>query len=530
VSEAISRYREKAAQYWNAFNKSQKIMLISVAVLTILTIILLTIYFSRTEYSLAYTNLDPTDAAAIKNYLDSSGIPYRFSQDGKSIGVPSTMVADVKIGVESQNIIRNGAIGYGIFRDNISSFGMTENQFELLSVDARAGEIQRLIKSMNGVSNALVLLNVPKDSVFLNTSGTDMATASVSVTFIPGFRPEQGMIDTMYNLVSKSVANLPLENISIANANQNEELLPSSKNGTDFNQSLNLAAQQFQIRKQFEMDIQKNVQQLLGTVLGRDKVVVSVVASMNFDKENRQEQIFSPVVDQKGIERSIQEIQKSYSSTAGDQNGGVAGTGPSDIPTYPAASESGTNTNSEELQKTVNFEVNEITKQVIASPYAVKDLTINVGIEPPIPDDPTSLTQETKDAVQRILMNVVAASLADNGKTFTDDDLSRKVMVFSSAFQGKQTLPSETGAVNYLLYGVAGLAFAIAAAGGYWAIRRRKAGIVEEDLSASNLMEQPTIDIENASQENQVRKELESLAKKKPEEFVNLLRTWLVDE
>jgi flagellar M-ring protein FliF len=36
--------------------------------------------------------------------------------------------------------------------------------------------------------------------------------------------------------------------------------------------------------------------------------------------------------------------------------------------------------------------------------------------------------------------------------------------------------------------------------------------------------------MENVSNESQVRKQLESLAKKKPEEFVNLLRTWLVDE
>jgi flagellar M-ring protein FliF len=40
----------------------------------------------------------------------------------------------------------------------------------------------------------------------------------------------------------------------------------------------------------------------------------------------------------------------------------------------------------------------------------------------------------------------------------------------------------------------------------------------------------PSIDLENIANENQVRKQLESLARRKPDEFVNLLRTWLVDE
>ena len=47
---------------------------------------------------------------------------------------------------------------------------------------------------------------------------------------------------------------------------------------------------------------------------------------------------------------------------------------------------------------------------------------------------------------------------------------------------------------------------------------------------AAGKAELPTIDIENVTNDNQVRKQLETLAKKRPEDFVNLLRTWLVDE
>jgi flagellar M-ring protein FliF len=39
-----------------------------------------------------------------------------------------------------------------------------------------------------------------------------------------------------------------------------------------------------------------------------------------------------------------------------------------------------------------------------------------------------------------------------------------------------------------------------------------------------------TLELDNMSNETQVRKQLNQLAQKKPEEFVNLLRTWLVEE
>jgi flagellar M-ring protein FliF len=236
-------------------------------------------------------------------------------------------------------------------------------------------------------------------------------------------------------------------------------------------------------------------------------------------------------INQKGIEISLQELSKSYTNDGGSTNGGIAGTGTTDIPTYQGASGSG-KTNSEENQKTVNYEVNRITNDIDSSPYVVKDLTINVGIEPPIKDDPNSLTQETKDQVQQILVNVVRAALADSGQTLTDADLSKKVTVFAHSF----AVPESTGAANrnaYWLYsGLGALAMALVAGGWLIVARRRKAERLAAEAEAATVpkVELPTIDFDNESTESQVRRQLESLAKKKPEEFVNLLRTWLVDE
>lgn len=60
--------------------------------------------------------------------------------------------------------------------------------------------------------------------------------------------------------------------------------------------------------------------------------------------------------------------------------------------------------------------------------------------------------------------------------------------------------------------------------------RRKKEEEEEEELPLPLPPEFPSINLDTITNESQVRKQLETLAKKKPDEFVNLLRTWLADE
>jgi flagellar M-ring protein FliF len=525
--------RQSALSWWKAYSTKQKLLFASVFVALVVGIGILIAMMSATEYSTAFTNLTATDAANVKAYLEENQIPYKLSADGTSIGVPSTMVADVKVDVTAQGMVKNGAIGYELFRENMSSWSMTDSQFDVIDADARAGEIQRLIQSMTGVASAEVLLHMPKDSVFLRDT-QEMATASAVVSFKPGYPPDQAKIDTIYNLVAKSVPNLTIDHITISD--QNGELMPSSKLGEVGVSSL--VEQQLRIKKQFESDLQRNVTNFLTPLIGKGNVIVSVVSSLNFDKKTTDQNLVTPVTEGTGIAIS-RETNEERSEGTSNPIGGVAGTGTTDIPGYPSADAS-KNTSSDKASRIENFEINRIRNQIVSSPYVVQDLSISVGLNNRTPDGATAppIEQETIAQVRTLLQSIVAASLANNGQQLGQEQIAGRVSVIARNFETTTTAKPLTW-TDMLLYGAIGALTLLVVGAVVFALIRRRRKALDAQVPVPTPVQAPLEEEEyeltitelgKANNNNQIKKQLEFLAKKKPEEFANLLRTWLAED
>jgi flagellar M-ring protein FliF len=526
VNERLLQYWTNVKQYWNRFNKTSKFMIVGIFIAMILTIVLFVYNNSKIEYATAFTDLQPNDAASITKYLKDNTIPYKMSEDGKSIGVPRKMVSQVKVDIVGQGLTKSGSIGWGVFREN-SIFGKTDAQTRIMEMEALQGELEQLINTNVAIAGSKVLITRQDDGVFLRQN--QPPTASIMVNTKPGYVLDQLKIDTMYQLVSKSVPNLTVENITISD--QNGDLLPYSKTSAGQVGATNAAAQQFQIKKDFEQDLRKEITRQLGSIAGANNVMPMVVATFNYDKKTQNNDLVTPVNGENGIVVSSNVNEKS---STGASNGGVSGTGETDVPTYPSGTNAGTGT-SEESNRTYNYEFNRIKEVIESQPFFVNDLMISVGL-----NRNANLTDATKTAIQRMLTSLVATSLANNGRTYTNDELAAKVTVFDETFAEAAPGAQTAGGTNWLLYGgIGAAAAALAAVGGFVvASRRRKSrelAAMEEEaaIMAQNSnakAEFPSIDLDNLTNENQARKQLEQLAKKKPEEFVNLLRTWLVDE
>lgn len=525
MNERLAQYRDKVSGIWNNFSNKQKILLISTLAIIIVALSVLTVQFTKTEYEVAFQELNANDAAAVMQYLDSASIPYQLSASGTTISVPTAQAAQAKVGVGSQGLIQNGSIGMSAFDQSTNAIGMTENEFDVKYNNALNGEVQQLLSRMEGVKSAKAIINLPKENIFAGLEEADKASASVVMDFQPGFRPSQQAIDGYFNLVKTAVPNLPVENITITN---NEyELIPTIKGGQG---GISSGVQEnMALQKKFENDVKLKVEQFLSEIAGDRKIKVLVASKLSFDKVSSKEQLVTPV-DQdrmKGIEISVQDIQESFSGSNGN-TGGVAGTGEQDVPGYPGGDTSGSS-ESEKSQSTINYEVNRIARDIISSPYTVKDLTINVSVETPEGEE---VDANISRSINTILTNIVRASLADSGTEFTEQQLTQKVSVVP------QYVPAAPTNANFLslsspwLWGIGAAVLALVAGAIIMIVRnrRKQEEELEDELSLPTPAEFPSINLESVTSESQVRKQLESLAKKKPDEFVNLLRTWLADE
>lgn len=527
MNERLLQNWTSLKQFWNKFNRTYKFMIVGTMVLTLAIIGLVIYNNSKVEYATAFTDLQPNDASSITKYLADSGIPYRMSTDGTTIGVPRNMVSQVKVDVVGQGLNKSGSIGWGVFREG-NLLGLTNDQTRIMELEALQGELEQLINTNVAVSSSKVLVTQPgKNSVFIRDK--EAPTASVVVNVKPGYTLDQQKIDTMYLLVSKSVENLAVDNITISDSNG--DLLPYSKSAAGTFNAGNAAATQFQIKREFEQDLRKEIMRMLGQIVGPDRVVPMVVATLNFDKKSRSSNLVTPVNGDSGIVVSSQVNEKS--STNGT-TGGVTGTGQTDVPTYPAGTDNSSG-KAEESSRTFNYDFNKIKEEIESQPFYVQDLTLSVGLD----SSAGGVTPEMKGNVQKMLANLVGTSLANNGRTLTAEELASKVTVFDQTFAASAEAAASASQANWLLYGLIGLGVAALAAGGGFVVasRRRKAkqAAMEEAESAAAAaapakVEFPTIDLDHITNDNQARKQLEQLAKKKPEEFVNLLRTWLVDE
>ncbi|MEK0316044.1 flagellar basal-body MS-ring/collar protein FliF [Cohnella sp. 56] len=527
MNERWARLKEKLTGFWNQYSKKQKWILASSAAFIIIFIIFIAVLLTRTEYEIAFQDLDSGDAAAIMEYLNGSGIPYKLGDGGASISVPSASADKVRVDVGSQGLVQNGSIGFAELSKSSSTIGTTDQEFKVKYRNALNGEVQQLLQGMQGVKKAKVLINLPEESVFLNDADRELATASVQMTFKPGYRPKQEEIDSYYKLVKTSVPNLEYDGITITSTTA--DLAPSAKLGGTGTLGGTALDQQFAIQKQYESGVKTNIQQILAKTVGMDNFVVSVVSTLNFDQKSTQLDLVKPLDNNDGKGFVVSEQNQSESTTGGTGTaGGVAGTGSTDVPNYPSGGTSGT-ASSESSSSTTNYEPSREKTNIAYAPYQVKDLAISVAV------DSAVMTPEKQAELETMLRKNVRILLADSGQTLSDTDLANRVSVVSQAFSDEKEGGSGLSTSSLLLAGIGVAALALLGGAGYMIYRRRKNAREAEEAAAQALLEAPraelpTIDIESVTNESQVRKQLEGLAKRKPDEFVNLLRTWLVDE
>lgn len=525
MKERLTKIGTDLKQFWSSRTKRQKTTYIGSAAAVIIFAAFLTYFLSRTEFVPLYSDVSRAEIGRIKEELDVQGIPSQIAPGGTSILVPKERVDDLLVTLAAEGYPNTGTIDYSFFSQN-AGFGTTDNEFNMIKLASMQTELANLIKGIQGVQDANVMLTLPTQSVFLNET-VQSASAAIMLKTEPGHQFTESQITALYNLVSKSLPNLSTDDIVIMNQYSEYFDLKSSNQSIGTN-----VVNQMDLKKTIERDLQRKVQMMLGTMLGQDKVVVSVTTDIDFKQENRQENLVDRIdEDLDSLAISVQRITESFSGNGAVAGGVPEGEDPTDNRTNFVE---GNNANGdyERLEETINNEVNRIRKDIVESPYKIRDIGIQVMMEP-------SDGNNVEGDIRNILETIISTSI---DKTYLPAELPgdywrSKIAITTQNFDGKLVnIPqSSKSAIPWWVYAIGAALLAVIAilVIAYFRKRRQEseleeALILEEQREALHVED---INMEQNETEATLRKkQLEKMAKDKPEEFAKLLRTWIAED
>lgn len=349
-------------------------LIFAVAVL-VAVVVGLWLWSRAPDYKVLYSNLSDQDGGAIITALQQANIPYKFSDSGGAILVPSEQVHEMRLRLASQGLPKSGSVGFELM-DN-EKFGISQFAEQVNYQRALEGELERTIESLSTVKSARVHLAIPKPSVFVRDH--EAPSASVLVNLFPGRMLDEGQVVAITHMVASAVPDMPPRGVTIVDQDGNLLTQPPSGAGLD--------ASQLKYVQQVERNTQQRIDAILAPLFGAGNAHSQVSADVDFSQVEQTSENYGPNGNpQQAAIRS----QQNSSDTEMSQGAasGVPGAlsnqppQPASAPINAPSGASGTSTTpiSERKDATTNYELDKTVRHVQQSMGNIKRLSVAVVV------------------------------------------------------------------------------------------------------------------------------------------------------
>lgn len=307
-------------------NGQKNLMTLGAGVAMLVALIAAAVMWGRTpDFKVLYSNLSDKDGGAILAQLSQMNIPYKHADGGGAIMVPSDQVHEARLKLASQGLPKGSTVGFELLENQ--RFGATQFQEQVNFQRGLEGELAKSIQSLSSVQNARVHLALPKQSAFLREQ--QKPSASVILNLYPGRTLDRAQVAGIVHLVSSSVPDLPMKNVTALD--QNGTLLSSTG---DINSAGGLDPDKLNYLQQLEQSYIRRVIDLLEPIVGRNNVRAQVAADVDFAVIEQTAETFKPNVG----EASVRSSAMNESSNGGGNNAqGVPGALSNQPPANPTA-------------------------------------------------------------------------------------------------------------------------------------------------------------------------------------------------
>ena len=517
------RFSARLGLFWSSLKPWQKLSIVGASILVVSALVLAAYWAGKPSYEPLFSALEVEDQSAIVAYLRENRIDYKLDPAANAILVPRDIVYETRLSLAQGGLPKGGSVGYEIF--DTTKMGLSEFQQKITYIRALEGELERTIRQIDAVDYAKVNIVIPEQRLFLEQQ--QPSTASVLVRLKTGMQIGPDQVKSIVHLVSHGVQGLLPENITVVDTTGkvlsdllDQDLLIYGQGGD----GRTVSSVQRELERQQERELENKVRVMLERVFGPGRVVVRIKVDLDFDRRTSSSKEFIPGETGRGVLRSQQNMEETYTGTGGPI-GGAPGT-TTNIPGYAVAQQQGTASEYNKTETTNNYEITTRETQQVVTPGTIRRLSASVLVDGDLEQD--RLTE---------LRALVAPALGVDAAR--GDQLVIQSMKFSTTMAdslAEQLQAQQRMQLIIALVAAAVILLLAALAGVLWMKRRRsrKAMLppaeerkripsIQELLSSPELLEAQG---ELAVLEEQLR----AYARSKPEEIANLTQDWLADE
>ncbi|MEB3330131.1 MAG: flagellar basal-body MS-ring/collar protein FliF [Candidatus Sericytochromatia bacterium] len=292
-------------------------------------------------YVVLFTNLEPRIAGDAGKVLQTAQIQFRITRDGTSLEVPAERADEARVKLATEGIPKEGDLGFTqIFGEKLSSLVATDFEKRVAFNRALNGELSRIIRKIDGIQGASVIVNMPEERLF--TEERKPTTASVMVKQDPTKRLTKQQVEGIQHLVASSVPGLKTNNVTVVSDAGSLLSDGMTENAGDVQDRLVAKAldRQLMLTHEREAAIEGKVQSLLDKIFGPGKSVVRVAVDLDFTQKRTKTRLFAPPADGSGrsAPSSTQKVtERTTAGKGGSPSGGVPGTTANlpRVPGYP---------------------------------------------------------------------------------------------------------------------------------------------------------------------------------------------------
>jgi flagellar M-ring protein FliF len=279
------------------------------------------------DWRVLYANLNDKDGGAVIAQLATMNVPYKYTDGGGAIMVPSDRVHDIRLRLASQGLPKGSVNGFELMENN--RFGMTQFQEKVTFQRALEGELTRSIQGVAAVQSARVHLALPNQNGFFREQ--QKPSASVLVSLYPGRVLDRAQLAGIVHLVASSVPELSPGSVSVVD--DSGKLLsgsPDLAGGA-------VDAQKLQYTQQVEQQYARRILDILEPVVGAGNVKAQVTADVDFSQSEQVTEQHKPNLSPDNSAVRSQQVVETGGAGAGAGGTAAASGVPGATSNQPAA-------------------------------------------------------------------------------------------------------------------------------------------------------------------------------------------------